>query len=552
MCKIPARQATLCRWRKIFGLILASCFCGKLTHAAEPLQFDRFFPMAVATGGTDIVTAEGKFPTWPVEVICDRSDVAITCAAESGKLNIDVAKDSAPGVAWVRLANPQGMSDLKPLLIVRAPVLAEQEPNGTLRDAAVVALPITMVGRLEKSEDVDGFRINLAAGESLYARVSAKQVLNSNMDAVLQITDLKGNVLMQSDDEVGIDPQLVFVAQQPQQVIARVFAFPETPNSTIGFSGAATYVYALHLTKTPVVDHFLPLLATQSNLATAFGWGLDSVESKLMPATNVSPVVATTSNGSSWQWLPSLEAFGANPCETILEKQEAVSRLPALFSGHISNRYEVDVFRFHAIAEKKMRAKVHSRQLGFPLDSVVTIVDPSDGREIARNDDGKRNDYDAALDFSVKADAELELRISDLADSFGPRHAYSIHVSEIAPSVSLAVASDHFNIKPGESMELPVTVTRQDGFDLKLSVQAQELPPGLSCESVVSEAKGDSSKSVQLKITADPTVVVGHFQFRIAAAELDVTEPKTWKARYQLRPEVTYEGLGLTIVTESK
>lgn len=54
----------------------------------------------------------------------------------------------------------------------------------------------------------------------------------------------------------------------------------------------------------------------------------------------------------------------------------------------------------------------------------------------------------------------------------------------------------------GESLEIPVTIVRRDGYAAKLQVSAAGLPEGITGEVVVSEAKGDSSKAVNLKITA--------------------------------------------------
>src|SRR5690606_35080639 len=115
------------------------------------------------------------------------------------------------------------------LVVQSEPVTLEAEPNDHPAQTTAVAMPATVVGRLEKNEDVDGFRVALESGQTLVASCLAHRVLGSPMDAVLQLCDADGNVLAQSDDERGIDPQIVYNAAERRELIVRLFAFPETP-----------------------------------------------------------------------------------------------------------------------------------------------------------------------------------------------------------------------------------------------------------------------------------------------------------------------------------
>ncbi len=528
---------------------LFGTFCIR-AHAAEPPKLDRLFPPAVTTGQNPIA-AEGKFPTWPVDVYCDRPDVHIACESESGKLIATVAENCAPGVAWLRMSDAQGASQLCPLIIETMPVILEQEPNAAIHQSAVIALPGTLAGRLEKNEDVDAFRVDLQQGESLHARVIANQILNSSMDAVLQITDIAGNVLAQSDDELGLDPQLVYEAKETGQIVLRLFAFPETPTGTIGLAGGPEFIYALQLVKTPCIDHYLPLFdVDHTRPAQPFGWGLLDQPLVRAAASEVSPVTLYSPGASSWQWLPPLHRPAGVTWTSVMEPatSEALAPTPLLLSGHIAQAGEVDTYRVQLTAGKKYRAQVHSRQFGFPLDSVLRLVDAQDGRELARNDDAQRNDYDATLDFTPKSDMQTELQISDLAASASPRHAYSIAVFEVQPSVALQVASDRFSVVPGSSIEVPLTIQRTDGFEDELKISAVDLPSGLSCQSVTSAGKGETAKSVKLTIQADPSTAAGHGRMRIVAvtAAAATDEPEEWHATYSLRSQLLIDSFWLT------
>ncbi len=239
--------------------------------AKAQVNVDRLYPPAVKTGESTIVTAEGKFPVWPAEVVCDRDDVTFVAQKDAGKWSVQVSPDARPGVAWVRFFDPKAASDLLPILVSRVPVHTESEPNDRRSQAGAVELPVNITGKLGKGGDSDAYRVLLGQGDRLLACVTANEVLAAPMDAVLQVTDLSGNVLAQTDDVRGLDPQILYQADRDGDVIVRVFAFPETPNSTIGFGGSPAFVYALELTKGAFLDH----VAAVDLGVIPFGYGIE-------------------------------------------------------------------------------------------------------------------------------------------------------------------------------------------------------------------------------------------------------------------------------------
>ena len=186
------------------------------------------------------------------------------------------------------------------------------------------------------------------------------------------------------------------------------------------------------------------------------------------------------------------------------------------------------------------------------LDSVLRVVDTRSDSELARNDDRGRDEYDASVDYTAKEDAEVELQISDLVEAFGPWHAYSIVIEHATPTVQLSLAEDHCLVKAGESVAIPVSISRLDGFDRKLRVTAEGLPEGVRCESIDSEPKGDSAKSVSLKLTADKEMV-HQGTFRVVAHELDADGKQTGEsttAAHPLREIVSVREIWLTVTAE--
>ncbi len=384
--------------------------------AIAQIQLDRFYPPAVAIGEETVIKAEGKFPAWPVEIVCDRDEVKIEAAKESGELTLAIPAGTAPGVAWVRMHDKTSASKLVPLLIEPIKPLVEIEPNNNIAAAAKVDLPNVVVGRLEKSGDVDSFRVAVRRGQTLVVSATAHRLLRSPMDAVLQLVDLQGNVIVQSDDVRGIDPQIVYQVKDDAELLVRIFAFPETPDSTIGFAGAASFAYVLRVTTDAFLDHALPLVVgSDTAAAIPFGWNLPrGANLDHYPATSTSPAVAYLPGCLGWQWQVLATQEDA---ASLVESEDAAEptvaeQLPCIFSGHIGRPGEIDRVRVEVEKGKKYRASVQSREFGFAIDSVLRFVDGKAGTELARNDDRSRDQYDAAVEYSPKEDRRG--RIADL------------------------------------------------------------------------------------------------------------------------------------------
>ncbi len=533
-------------------LVAVLMTCVPVAEATAQVQLDRFYPPAVSVGGEATIKGEGKFPVWPLDVVCDREEIKVIPSEESGSFRIVVPNNAAPGVAWIRLHDPASASSLVPLLIEPQQPVTETEPNNSLEEAGKVDLPGVFVGRLEKSGDVDTLRISVRSGQTLVVSAVAHRVLRSPMDAVLQLLDQSGHVIVQVDDVRGMDPQIVHHVQQDGELLVRLFAFPETPNSTIGYAGAASHVYLLRLTSDAFVDHVLPLVVSGDNpAAQPRGWNLpEKADVERSPPTAVSPSIAYVPGTLGWQCQLRGPADSIHQFESREENKTATApTLPFIFSGHIEHPAEVDRIQFEVLKGKSYRASVHSRKFGFTLDSVLRLVNPRDGSELGRNDDRERNQYDAALDYTAKEDGLVELQISDLVDAHGPRHAYSIVVEERKAGVKLSLAADHFAVKAGATVEIPIAIERQNGFNEKLQIIVEGLPAGVQAEPVDSEAKGATAKSVTLKLTADKGVQSqGTFRvngYRVDAEGRPTGDPFT--AIHSLRETIAIEDIWLTV-----
>lgn len=508
---------------RCLGWVVLLLLTGHGRVAGSEIAAARLFPPAATVGQTSSVNVEGKLQQWPLQAWCDRPDVEIVAAPERGQLSVTVAPDALPGVAWLRLHTPGAASPLLPLLIEPHEVIVEREPNSDISEATEARLPAALVGKLAKSNEVDCFRVSVAAGETLVAAVTSDRVLDSAMDAVLQLVDLDGNVLAQCDDDRGLDPLLVHQVEQDRQLILRLFAFPKEPNRTIGFSGGDRYVYRIMATTGPWIDYALPLLVSPPTAqadqlppgSRLFGWNLESdLAAKLSPATSVSPPIAGAGGLPGWQLLavaPQLADANwidadAFPTDAVIESD---STPPLAVYGHLQAADHAPRVRLVVQPGTKYRAAVRARASGLPLDPVLAVIDPQTGRQLARNDDASREDRDSQVEFTAPGDPDdtelgrIEIELSDLVGNHGYGHAYTLAITTIEPSLELSVETDRFFVPPGESVEIPVKVTRRDGFDRQLEIRALGLPDFITASPATSKAKGDSSKQVSLSLQVD-------------------------------------------------
>src|SRR5579871_1987332 len=74
------------------------------------------------------------------------------------KVRITVSPDALPGVRDFRIATPLGVSTIGQLVIVRDPVVSEQDDNNTVAKAQEFTLPATLCGRIERMEDIDLYK----------------------------------------------------------------------------------------------------------------------------------------------------------------------------------------------------------------------------------------------------------------------------------------------------------------------------------------------------------------------------------------------------------
>ena len=143
------------------------------------------------------------------------------------------------------VVSPDGESKPFPLFVAAAgQIIGEKEPNNGFREAGALDDGKTVRGALETLTDVDVFRCELKAGQTLRAKVVAER-LGATLDATLSLYDAQGRLLTSNDDAQGSgrDPLLEFKAPSAGRYLLAVSGVTEK-------AGAAA-VYLLTVTTAP-------------------------------------------------------------------------------------------------------------------------------------------------------------------------------------------------------------------------------------------------------------------------------------------------------------
>jgi hypothetical protein len=475
-------------------------------HATPEATF--LFPLGGTRGSTVELTLGGAVPQWPVGAWASDPHVEVVPLEASGRLQVKIGEQAQLGVVWLRFYDAQGAASPRPWIVGAGPEQLETEPNDRPDAAQEVALDdashrtVTINGRLQQEGDADVYQVAARAGQVLVADLDAQAELASPMDGVLQVLRPDGFVVAQNDDQQKLDPRLAVPLPEDGNWMVRVFGFPEVPGQDVQLGGAETYNYRLTISTGPVVNYALPLAAQtgRANRWTIAGWNLDPEDADLTLTPPAESAEVVLQNGRYGRTIvaPVVAHDVLTESEpSSLEKPMTVS-LPVSVTGQIDGPGDEDVYQFAVQPGKLLKVDVESRELGYPLDPVLELLDEG-GQQIARVDDAG-TDRDSLLTHAVSQEATWRLKVSDLHGNGGGDFVYRLSVRQVPPSFRLTSDAHEVVVKAGAKVELPIAVTRDPGFGGEISVWVEGLPASVEVAAQTSQVGNDST-------TADKVVL---------------------------------------------
>lgn len=487
----------------VIGVLLGPLLVPAIQAAPPTVTY--LYPAGACRGTSVEVTAGGTFERWPVQVWVSGQGVEAKAAKDKGKLSVRVSADAAPGTYYIRLYDEQGASSLRPFQVGLLPDVIEKEPNDDPKKPQLIDRAAVVVnGRLEKPGDVDCFTVILKKGQTFVASLDANRTLKSPMDAVLQVVSKDGFVLAQNDDFQVFDPQIVFPVTKDDTYLVRVFAFPSTPDSSIRFAGAETFVYRLTLTTGGFADHVWPLAVSRAGSPEVrlIGWNIPPEAQKLAAP----PGLASSTKLFHQQVAnPVSVSLEPHPCLDLTNPGNPQEPLtpPITVSGRLEKKGAISSFAILAKKGQPLTLQLESRTLGFPLSPLLRVQD--DARKTIGQAEPSNINGDCELSFKPPQDGRYWVQVRDLHDRGGARFVYRLRILANAPDYDLTLANDRWTLVPGKPLDLPVTVNRRNGFDKPIELRIEGLPAGVTAQSPI---KGDN-KTINLRLATEKAGLAG-------------------------------------------
>ena len=422
-------------------------------------------PQTIVITGSDL-SADTRLII-PAEVAAQ----AVKPGAKPGQIELEVtlSENVQPGLYAIRLANAKGVSS-------PAIVGVDWLPQVAMSDS-LPAFPVALHGAIGGAEVLKA-KFTGKQGQLLVIDCESQR-LGSKLKPVVRLYDARGNQVAWSPPKaiLGGDPrcEVVLPADGPYQI--------ELHDQL--YKSASPGFFRLKVGDLSYADLTLPLAVT-----------LGSKQPVKFAATNLKQAAdqdATSDSlpGQRPAKLPAAANFtGAAPQLTISDfpelleaatspgKLQQLSPAPVGISGTISAKGEEDKYQLTVTPGSKLRFSVVARQVGSPLDGVLSIRNEQ-GAQLASGDDRPGNS-DPLVDFTVPAGTtKLQIALKDLSGAGGPEFVYRIEVQDQArPSFTLSLPTDKLTVPAGGTQVVPVQVARSN-YAGPISLALENLPSQL-------------------------------------------------------------------------
>jgi Bacterial pre-peptidase C-terminal domain len=430
------------------------------------------------------------------------------------RARLEVSPDAPLGPRELRLATPQGVSSVGLVVVVDGPVVTETSASESANDrptsAPTLTLPSVVSGRISKAEDVDWYAFELANGQRVGFEVWGNRLenkihdLQTHLDPILSLHDSTGRELAAADNNHFADPLLTF-----QAPAAGTF-YLQVRDTT--YAGNPAWGYVLLAATGPITTSAYPLAVNPGKTALLELHGPGN-----NPETNVPIAVAAKLEPGPHLFSFSQSGTGSLPVPLVvtplpisLEPADAPPagdpekpvKLPAALCGRLAVGGDHDGYQFSAHKNAIYTFEVIARRAGSECDPVLRLLDAK-GTVLTEVDDTPGMGKDARIEWKAPADGLYAVQIADLHARGGEALPYVILAEQASPDFSVTCDPDMINVGPGGRVPLFVRLSRRQGFTAPVTLNLEELPPGVSASPLVIPA---SMNEGMIVIEAAPLV----------------------------------------------
>ena len=470
-----------------FGWIFWGALCCVATECrADDPVVTKFSPAGFQRGSeVELVINGARLEDTRELLLYDRGVEVLGLTAENAttvKAKLKIADDCTPGLHAVRLATETGISGIRYFGVSPLPQVEEVEPNDNFAEPQKVTMNTTING-VVKTEDVDYYSVELAAGESVTVELEGLRLGTEFFDPFVAILDSNRFELARSDDAPLLQQDCVcsYKATEAGTYIIEV--------RESAFGGNDRCQYRIHIGDFP-----RPMAITPSGgrpgekiMASIVDANGDSwVEEIQLPdepgefnfVADRDGKVAPSPNKLRVIDLP-------NVLENDLDEDRAAivaAEGPAAFNGILEKDGDVDWFKIKGKKDQTLQFTVYGRRvLRSPVDSWLEIHKATGGRLAANDDSGGPDSIQA---FKFPEDGEYLIAIRDQLNEGSPIHAYRIEVAPTPRGLSLTVdelqryISQTVEVPQGSQMAVLLRI-RRSGFGGDLNLHLDGAPDGL-------------------------------------------------------------------------
>ena len=450
------------------------------------------------------------------------------------KFKVTIAPDVPLGIHDVRVVNSKGISNPRAFVVGDLTEVMEKEGNNDIGEAQKIELNCTVNGSFATGTDVDLFSFTGKAKQRVIISCLAFSI-DSRARPLIEVYRPDGSRLAANRNYHYTDALADVTLPADGEYYIRLSEF-----TYLGVTGE--HFYRLSVTTGPWIDAVFPsvLVPGQANTVTIYGRNLpggqpdptaqadgqvlEKMQTTITPPGDpasrsklaYSGAIHSRSTGvDGFEYRLSSPVGKSNPVllsyaeqPLVLEREgndtaetaQAVP-FPCVIAGRIDRENDRDWYSFTAKQGQTITIELLSERLGTPADLFMRVRNPAGkGTDLAELDDDNdefvqrfqfptRTFDPPRYTFVAPADGPYQVMVGsrNSATLFGPRQSYRLTIAPPQPDFRLvAMPSDstrpdaHILNRDG-TIWLDIFVWRRGGFNGPIRLEAEGLPPGVTC-----------------------------------------------------------------------
>ena len=470
-------------------------------------------------------------------------------------IQVDIAENAAPGAYSLRLLTDWGLSGPVTLVVSHGKVVQEQpEPHQDPESAQLLELPANLNGRIGRNGEVDFYAFEVLENQELQLEVlvaggilsgspihfrdpelilyepskgwfqGKARRLETRVESTIFLLPVEGGILK---------PRLRHRFGKPGRYLVAVGSLAQKGGpghnyqlriAPVGSSmrqGQDRWTHYRAANDVSLVDwrergfgrEIHPIRRQQ--LRTR-GLGDTDHNAGAAAAGEGAKEPARSDVGPGGQGRPLVEypsLVESEPDET--PESASVIPLPVILEGRIDAPGDLDHFRFAVEAGQRVAFEIQTVDRMFPdlspwlevLDSSGQIVCSNIYRNVENNSAYWQKFLQSKAIFTFEEGGDYILRLRDLTSRQGGEgFTYRVLVRPQVPHIGVVTLAggDHINLVPGEARTLKLTLEREEGLDHMVTLQLENLPPGIQAlPTVVPEDKSGKAKGPRNEVHRD-------------------------------------------------